>query len=301
MDHMRFPASISAYNQVVPSCELTILNENWRGKTNRLERRRIQNRLNQRAFRERERSSPTPPDNLKELAMVAAHCRPAHARTQSGPASTSVSGPCPTSVPEHLWTGRPRTSTSTSTSYGRERFDQDSLEDILGEPREDELGWTINRNLFQAAFANAGALGISLAVIEIETQAKTNRTICAPGLTQALIPIELQYNTEHDQFLDVVPHVRFRYNVMTAIAAHRSDAISLIYSLRRSGLVVIVDGARSRDGVVIWGPPDNFRSWEISEAFYSVWKHFFIGCDDWVQATNVWRARRGEKALLVHT
>ncbi|KAK4554927.1 hypothetical protein LTR86_008075 [Recurvomyces mirabilis] len=300
-DRKRSPASIGTYSQAIPSCELTILNENWRGKTDRLERRRIQNRLNQRAFRERQRSSPTPPSDVEQPAMVATYKKIPLLRTQSDPALTSASGSCPTSVPEHLWMKRSRSSSPAHISYEREMFRHDTLEDILGEPKQDELGYTINRNLFQAAFANAGALGISAAAIETEYSARTSRSICAPGMTQALIPIELQYTVEHDQFIDIIPHPRFRYNVLTAIAASRSNVTSLIGSLRRSGLVVVVNGARSRDGVVIWGPPDNFRSWEISEAFYSVWKHFLVGCDDWLQATNVWRARRAERALLLCT
>jgi len=39
-----------------PGIRITTTNENWRGKNDPAERRRIQNRLNQRAFRERQRS-----------------------------------------------------------------------------------------------------------------------------------------------------------------------------------------------------------------------------------------------------
>ena len=39
-----------------PGFRITTTNENWRGKNDPAERRRIQNRINQRAFRERQRS-----------------------------------------------------------------------------------------------------------------------------------------------------------------------------------------------------------------------------------------------------
>ncbi|KAK3074519.1 hypothetical protein LTR53_003001 [Teratosphaeriaceae sp. CCFEE 6253] len=41
-----------------PEISIAIINENWRGKSDWTERRRIQNRLNQRAFRERHRKTP---------------------------------------------------------------------------------------------------------------------------------------------------------------------------------------------------------------------------------------------------
>lgn len=42
-----------------PGFRITTTNENWRGKNDPAERRRIQNRLNQRAFRERQRTGET--------------------------------------------------------------------------------------------------------------------------------------------------------------------------------------------------------------------------------------------------
>ena len=42
-----------------PGFRITTTNENWRGKNDPAERRRIQNRINQRAFRERQRSGET--------------------------------------------------------------------------------------------------------------------------------------------------------------------------------------------------------------------------------------------------
>jgi hypothetical protein len=44
----------------IPIATVMTANENWRGKNDPAERRRIQNRLNQRAFRERQRAGESP-------------------------------------------------------------------------------------------------------------------------------------------------------------------------------------------------------------------------------------------------
>lgn len=53
-----------------------------------------------------------------------------------------------------------------------------------------------------------------------------------------------------------------------------------------------------RRGVIAWSPPWDVSGWEISEGFLKKWKMFFKGCEEVLEATNKWRALRGEKPLV---
>ncbi|KAK3074518.1 hypothetical protein LTR53_003000 [Teratosphaeriaceae sp. CCFEE 6253] len=185
---------------------------------------------------------------------------------------------------------------SSAPSAVASPFVQETLESIIGEPETDELGATINRNVIQAALENAQNLGIDDSAIQYGNSATTDSSLQGYELAPALAPLQLQYCVLHDQLIDAIPHLRFRYNVLKALAAHRLDVESLIRSIRRSGMIVSVQGRRGRDGLVAWGRPDDFRDWEISEAFYLVWRQFLDGCEDWIESTNVWRRSRGESA-----
>ncbi|KAK5724246.1 hypothetical protein LTR17_013532 [Elasticomyces elasticus] len=277
-----------------PEVSISITNENWRGKSDRTERRRIQNRLNQRAYRERHRKTP-PRD---EFVLVKSESDPEEsffARQMTAPPTSS-----PWQAASAAASGSPAPSksfldeTPSSTFAEAQPFKQESLEQIIGEPDRDELGATINRNVMQAATENAQSLGIEIAAVRYGIRALTDQSLQAYDMPASLAPLQLQYCIPHDQLIDIIPHCRFRYNVLEALAARRLDVESLTRSIRRSGLIVSVQGRRGRDGLVAWGRPDDFRDWEISEAFYLVWREFLEGCEDWIESTNNWRRSRGE-------
>lgn len=52
-------------------------------------------------------------------------------------------------------------------------------------------------------------------------------------------------------------------------------------------------------GIMVWGEPWREDGWEVSEGFVKKWGFMLRGCGELVEATNRWRARRGEAALVV--
>ncbi|KIL86202.1 hypothetical protein FAVG1_10599 [Fusarium avenaceum] len=56
-----------------------------------------------------------------------------------------------------------------------------------------------------------------------------------------------------------------------------------------------------RNGLIIWGEPHDMLSWEATPGFLAKWSWAVEGCDDLVESSNRWRMRRGEEPMRVST
>jgi hypothetical protein len=54
-----------------------------------------------------------------------------------------------------------------------------------------------------------------------------------------------------------------------------------------------------RTGLIVWGDPWLSESWEVDEGFARKYSWLLRGCDALLKSTNRWRARRGEKRLVL--
>jgi hypothetical protein len=52
-------------------------------------------------------------------------------------------------------------------------------------------------------------------------------------------------------------------------------------------------------GWIVWNDPWDVSAWEATEAFVKKWGYLLKGCQQIIEATNRWRAMRGEGALVV--
>ncbi|RMY84869.1 hypothetical protein D0864_07451 [Hortaea werneckii] len=257
-----------------------VVNENWRGKNDPVERRRIQNRLNQRAFRQRQRAGESPklykPRTASTPASQHSESEDGNDITSPGADSSSASSP---------EAGSPDSAGSTATQLW-------TVTDSYGRVW-DELGQLINRNLMTAAATNAQRLGISLAALQSGI-ASTSPQIPRAALA-ALKPIELQHQIVHDPIIDTIPHARLRFNILRAIYNQQIDAAQLSRCIRGSGALENVNGNWQRGGLVVWSTPEQVGSWEISESFLRRWAFLLQGCEDLIAVTNTWRSKRGER------
>lgn len=249
---------------------VTVTNENWKGKNDPTERRRIQNRINQRAFRQRQREGESP----KQY------------RTRA----TSSDSPEPQLAIAKMYAE----DHDNSTCQAQPRCQTDGRLESSEGHRFDLLACLINRNFHAAASSNARHLGISQSAVHSTslTLTPTQHANSSAGLT--LQPVTLQHQILHDPIIDILPHARLRHNIMMAIAASRIDAKLLCDDLRCSGGLICIQGSWQRCGLVLWGSPQDSQSWEISAGFMYRWGHFLQGCEDLLASTNVWRAQRGE-------
>jgi hypothetical protein len=298
-----------------PGFRITTTNENWRGKNDPAERRRIQNRLNQRAFRERQRSgeptksaSPqkqTESDDEEDDDEVDVKDKTEEQESSSedeededesddddDDADAEQSNPG--SPPPGPGPVRPHFNGQVSRAACTPATSMPSTDNPW-----DELAQLINRNFMQAVSANARRLGLNLTALGAGTATSTPRIRNPANLPPTLKPVEVQHQLPHDPLIDTIPHSRLRFNVLRAIATGNLDAARFSACLRRSGAVVNVQGEARRSGLIVWNFPEQLASWELSEGFVMIWGFLLEGCEDFVAATNVWRSRRGERSLVV--
>ncbi|KAF2208792.1 hypothetical protein CERZMDRAFT_122303 [Cercospora zeae-maydis SCOH1-5] len=244
-----------------------VTNENWRGKNDPAERRRIQNRINQRAFRQRQREG--------ESTKIT--------RSKS-PSGSAASTPLVTVL--GATNGR---SDALYTSASQSNCGSNAP----GSRQYDDLARLINRNFYAAAYSNARSLGIKKSSIQRAEIGLTSKA--AQVVPKTLTPITAQYQVAHDYLIDILPHARIKYNIIRATTLSQIDAALLCDELRCSGALEHVDGGGwQRCGLIVWGDADQMHSWEISAGFMQRWAFLLEGCEDLVAVTNAWRAQRGE-------
>jgi hypothetical protein len=298
-----------------PGFRITTTNENWRGKNDPAERRRIQNRLNQRAFRERQRSGETTKsasphedddDDDDEEDKIKGGDDEDDEDDEGEDESSSededddedddedAEQSNPGSPPPGPGPARPHFNGQVSRAACTPATSMPSTDNPW-----DELAQLINRNFMQAVSANARRLGLNLTALGAGTATSTPRLRNPANLPPTLKPVEVQHQLPHDPLIDTIPHARLRFNVLRAIATGNLDAARFSACLRRSGAVVNVQGEARRSGLIVWNFPEQLASWELSEGFVMIWGFLLEGCEDFVAATNVWRSRRGERSLVV--
>ena len=302
-----------------PGIRITTTNKNWRGKNDPAERRRIQNRLNQRAFRERQRSGEARKSTSPQKEVQSDEEGKDDDDEKKGSDGDDDDDDDDEDEDED----------STSEDEDDEDDDDDAQQSNPGSPPPgpaarphfngqvsqaactpatsvpssdnpwDELAQLINRNFMQAVTANAEHLGINATALRAGTATSTPRLRNTDNLPPTLKPVEVQHQLPHDPLIDTIPHSRLRFNILRAIATGNLDAARFSASLRRSGAVINVQGEARRSGLIVWNFPENLASWELSEGFVMVFGFLLEGCEDFITATNVWRTRRGERSLLV--
>lgn len=249
-----------------------------RGKNDPTERRRIQNRINQRAFRRRQRAGECPRQYKSRSTSDSKSQREEESgSSESGSDSSASDSPHAEARSLPAPTGN-QSSGATHTTSGL---------------RWDELARLIHRNFMAAAVMNAQHLGLDLTALQIGTAVLTNRPTDRP-VPLALTPVEQQYQVPHDPIIDVIPHARLRFNILRAIATGQLDAAAFTRCVRGSGVLEQLNGNWQRGGLVVWSFPEQLASWELSELFVRKWARLLQGCEDLIAATNAWRSRRGE-------
>lgn len=258
---------------------VTVTNENWKGKNDPNERRRIQNRINQRAFRQRQREGESP--------------------KQYRSRATSSVPPAPRRAIAHIRAEEREISTSQAPA----RCQGDGRPDSSVDHRFDLLACLINRSFHAAASSNARYLGVDRSAIQHASRALTPAQYANSLAGSTLRPVTLQHQIPHDSIIDILPHAQLRHNIMNAIAKSRIDAKHLCDDLRCSGGVIYIQDSWQRCGLIVWSSPQDLQSWEISAGFMYRWGHLLQGCEDLLASTNVWRAQRGEALFpaLIYT
>ncbi|KAE8353379.1 hypothetical protein BDV28DRAFT_157070 [Aspergillus coremiiformis] len=261
--------------------EVSLL-EDWRRINDPETRRTIQNRLNKRAHRCRQRARKaqarsavpkldpvSPPLNLAKLDGFPLY----------------IVGPGATETPRTL------------------RFLEAAMhaEFAKGSLRTELLLSLTRLNIVRALHANLGIIGY----IPTEMHDDAVSVFCMAGtpdqdaaiLPPALQPTALQRSIPHHPWLDLIPISQMRDNLIQA--GDTFDDWQLCHDLcgHRSPDHHASKG-KEETGVIVWKDPWDPSGWEVTPTFLQNWGWVVRDCWGLFASTNMWRAQRGEAPLF---
>ncbi|KAL2850233.1 hypothetical protein BJY01DRAFT_233306 [Aspergillus pseudoustus] len=290
----------------------------WSGISDPRTRRRLQNRVNQRALRKRR----------KQESKIARRDGSSDGKSREGPGpSTDVEG-----------AQEPRGNEQTSPTSSDQESQDLTAETFLAEvgkihllaplsartrrilaqfeatarreyththtsPRPDMLLHLIQYNFANALFQNMAVLRLTAEQMHPD-EAVSPFNVAGPWQEQQVIETDfesalpptlratpIQRLIPHHPWLDLLPSPQMRDNLIAAGDSYDEEQLCL--DMKGHGAV-----SAESTGIIVWRDPWDPDGWEVTEAFARSWGWVLRGCADLFAATNAWRARRGERPLF---
>ncbi|KAE8139409.1 hypothetical protein BDV38DRAFT_291450 [Aspergillus pseudotamarii] len=253
--------------------------DDWTGIIDRTERRKLQNRINQRSYRQRQlrrHKADQPPEGNSGAVIVS---RP---YDHGNDDRTSDEFQCTLGV--HLY------------SLMRD-FEKLALESYSkNSPNQDHLLSLPKYNIQRAIIDNTVAMGMTMEWMN-DDDAVSIFNMLAPGISEAHIPASLrptvvQRRIPHHPWLDFFPFPNLRDNLIAV--QDEIDDEELCHDL-----MAFWDTRNTSPMLLVWGPSWVPENWEMTPAFVKKWGFLLGGCEELLQSTNSWRLKRGERPLFI--
>ncbi|KAJ5474942.1 hypothetical protein N7475_004508 [Penicillium sp. IBT 31633x] len=258
--------------------------DNWSGLSDPTERRRRQNRINQRAYRNRKRLQSIQDVYCESLVPL--------------PHATSIVEPQDVSSPtnrEANFCPNPKHIQSLLHEFARSAYESYAQ----GNPTADHLLTLIKVNVFRAFAQNLQLIGWPEPWMEHDAISPFNSALprkpsemnTTNHIPPNLQPTRLQKLVPHHPWLDFFPLPKMRDNLIEG--GDDWDDEQLCHDIMGFWGESTMDA-----GLLVWGEPWNVQNWEVTESFLKKWQWIVRGCPELMTATNSWRARRGEKLIF---
>ncbi|KAJ5345161.1 hypothetical protein N7452_003165 [Penicillium brevicompactum] len=253
--------------------------DDWTGTIDRVQRRKLQNRLNQRSYRLRKKQQQTDKDQawLRKNAIPI----PSNATPPIQIERDAVGFTCSIAPPEIHSMMR--------------QFESLALQSYVhNSPTTDHLLSLSKLNIQRAIIENIHSVGMTMEWTQRD-ESISIFNMPTPQLPELLIPPSLrptqcQRLIPHHPWLDFFPFPNMRDNLIAVQDLIDDDDLC-------HDLMAFWDTRNTDATMLVWGPswePDN---WEVTPAFLKKWGFLLRGCEDLIRSTNRWRAQRGEKYL----
>jgi hypothetical protein len=318
--HHHWTHTTCAYNGSLSNS----LVEDWTGKTDPKERKKLQDRINQRISSQLSQYTRCPillTDHLRYVLRLkgrrkkAGHWqREIDLQAPRAVENSAVNGPLagentpwPYSAYQlALSTHQPKSmdiNSFTACEPDSERTEQFILhfsawlheEYLRGSPRADTLLSLVQFNMTRALVANAKILGITKRLMSRQARSRFAstgvETAFIDSLPPSLQPTIFQLTIPHHSWIDLIPVPEIRDNLLH-LDVNSYDAAQLCRDMR--GFQEVAGG---RGGVAVWGQSWDPHGWEISPAFAQKWPWVVQRCERLLKSTNYWRGIRGEPPL----
>jgi hypothetical protein len=165
---------------------------------------------------------------------------------------------------------------------------------LRGSPRIEHLISLRRLNVHHAINENIRAIGMTpgwlrpdeaISIFNVSSSEHNEDQI-----PSSLRPTAIQRLVPHHPWLDFFPFPRMRD--LMIIAGDSLDEDDLCRDL-----MAFWDTHNTGATLVVWGQPWDPKNWEATEEFVRKWHWLLAGSPELLASTNLWRARRGDRAL----
>ncbi|ATZ47692.1 hypothetical protein BCIN_03g00040 [Botrytis cinerea B05.10] len=290
---------------------------------NREQRKRVQNRMNQRAYRRRKAAAESQSPDSKPFRVV-------RFRLESGAFEPEVENNLSSKTLLRTHSFSPRVVVGNPARLTKKPQEVGIIELPLS---SDHLLHLIQHTILRALFTNKDLLRATATFTRADSHVIINKlssnlcgayTTILPGnskIPEHLIPTELQMTRPHSSWIDMFPFKRFRDNLIM-YEEHfdheemfkdlfgdlvsnfmPSSSCSYVSHLGSGNLasprVDEVPITANRKGLITWGEPYLTQSWEVTPGFIAKWTWALKGVDELIESSNHWRILRGEDPIRV--